>query len=39
MIRNNQARPTPEGQLEHRYDGIAKVTGKIKHDYNEAAGA
>jgi xanthine dehydrogenase YagR molybdenum-binding subunit len=31
MIRNNQARPTPEGQLEHRYDGIAKVTGKAKY--------
>ena len=27
----NQTSPTPKGQLEHRYDGIAKVTGKAKY--------
>ncbi|HEY1745078.1 MAG TPA: xanthine dehydrogenase family protein molybdopterin-binding subunit [Granulicella sp.] len=27
----NQTSATPAGQLEHRYDGIAKVTGKAKY--------
>ena len=27
----NQTSATPKGQLEHRYDGIAKITGKAKY--------